>query len=166
MKNNQLNGNEHADGLKQIIKNHPSLTKIDFSNSEMNVNKNKLKNIGVEAIIEGILETENQSIISDINLSYNFLSQECLPFFAKLSNPEFVQIQSLNLSYNDLGQDCIKTLTPILPSIMELSLANTRLTNQSMYDLAHLFTLEEMSLRHLDIHNNLITSEGFYTLMF
>lgn len=46
MKNNQLNGPEHALDIKEIIKNHPTLSFIDFSNNEMNVNKNKLKNIG------------------------------------------------------------------------------------------------------------------------
>lgn len=44
----------------------------------MNVNKNKLKNVGAQAIVEGILETTGGSIISDINLSYNFLTNACL----------------------------------------------------------------------------------------
>jgi RNA processing factor Prp31 len=47
MKNNQLTGSEHFEELKSLVKNHPSLTVIDFSNSETNINKNKLKNIGV-----------------------------------------------------------------------------------------------------------------------
>jgi len=76
--------------LKLIVKNHPSLTKIDFSNTEMNTNKNKLKNIGASALIEGILETEEQSVISELNLSYNYLTAECLPTFALLSNPDFI----------------------------------------------------------------------------
>jgi len=32
MKNNQLNGVEHAEDLKAIVKNHPTLFSIDFSN--------------------------------------------------------------------------------------------------------------------------------------
>ena len=92
MKNNQLNGPEHASDLKKIVKNHPTLSFIDFSNSELNINKNKLKNIGAEAIVEGILESTEAgcSLISSINLSYNYLTHECLKHFRMLSNPEFI----------------------------------------------------------------------------
>jgi hypothetical protein len=53
--------------------NHPSLHILDLSNSETNVNKNKLRNIGVAAIVEGILQSTDQgySLINDLNLSYN-----------------------------------------------------------------------------------------------
>jgi hypothetical protein len=44
MKNNQLNGSDHADDIRDMIMNHPSLSIIDFSNTELNVNKNKLRN--------------------------------------------------------------------------------------------------------------------------
>ena len=57
MKNNQLDGKEHAHDIKDIIKNHPSLSILDFSNTELNVNKNKLRNVGAVAIVAGILET-------------------------------------------------------------------------------------------------------------
>ena len=107
-----MNGPEHASDLKKIVKNHPTLSFIDFSNSELNINKNKLKNIGAEAIIEGILESHEvgYSLISSINLSYNFLTYECLNHFRMLSDPEFIQLQNLNLSYNDLGETTIAML--------------------------------------------------------
>jgi len=63
---------------------------IDFSNSEKNINKNKLKNPGALAIIDGILMTVGGSLISEINLSYNWLTHECLPAFGMLSDPNFV----------------------------------------------------------------------------
>jgi hypothetical protein len=44
MKNNQLNGIDHSQDIKEMIMNHPSLSVIDFSNTELNVNKNKLRN--------------------------------------------------------------------------------------------------------------------------
>ena len=44
MKNNQLNGIDHSQDIKEMIMNHPSLSIIDFSNTELNVNKNKLRN--------------------------------------------------------------------------------------------------------------------------
>ena len=76
MKNNQLDGREHSEGIKAIVKNHPSLSIVDFSNIEMNVNKNKLRNQGAVALIEGILESDEMgySVISDINLAYNYLT--------------------------------------------------------------------------------------------
>ena len=66
------------------------MTKIDFSNSEMNTNKNKLKDIGAHAIVEGILDTQNYSLMSEINLSYNYLTSECLGFFSLLHDPDFI----------------------------------------------------------------------------
>ena len=57
MKNNELNGIEHGEEIKKMVKNHPTLSIIDFGNSELNVKKNKLRNVGANAIVEGILES-------------------------------------------------------------------------------------------------------------
>lgn len=94
MKNNQLNGLDHAQDIKEMIINHPSLSIIDFSNTELNVNKNKLRNIGAVAIIEGILMSHEQgcSLINEINLSYNYLNADVLPYFAQLRNPDWIQL--------------------------------------------------------------------------
>ena len=146
MRNNQLNGSEHANDLKEIIKNHPTLTKIDFGNTEMNTNKNKLKNVGAKAVIEGILETQDYSIISEINLSYNYLTNACLNHFALLSDPKFIQLQFLNLSFNDLGSESFKTLGPLMGRIIDLNLAHTKLNNHSMVDLSNLYKSQEMPL--------------------
>ena len=92
MRNNQINGLHDAFDIKTIIKNHKSLSAIDFSNNELNVNKNKLRNQGAAAIIEGILDSKEMgcSLISEINLSYNYLTVECLPLFAKLNDPNWI----------------------------------------------------------------------------
>lgn len=94
MKNNQLSGAEHAQDLKAIVKNHPSLYSIDFSNSEMNVNKNKLRNTGAAAIVEGILESNitGHCLLGEINLSYNYLTSDCLYCFAQLNDQNFIRI--------------------------------------------------------------------------
>ncbi len=73
-----------------MIKNHPSLAIIDFSNTELNMSKNKLKNQGVQAIVEGMLESEGHSMIQEINLGYNYLTVDCLPILGRLSDPAFV----------------------------------------------------------------------------
>lgn len=113
------------------MKNHPSLHIIDFSNSEFNINKNKLRDVGAIAIVEGILESKEQgySLISEINLSYNYLTQDCLPHFASLHNRDFVQLKSLNLSYNALGPDSMRILSPVLATLSALNLSNTKLNN-------------------------------------
>jgi len=84
MKNNQLNGVDHSQDIKEMIMNHPSLSVIDFSNTELNINKNKLRNQGAVAIIDGILGSREQgcSLINEINLSYNYLNADVLPYFA------------------------------------------------------------------------------------
>jgi len=161
MRNNQLSGQEHFDDIKFMIKNHPSLTVIDFSNTETNMSKNKLKNQGVQAIVEGILESQDHSMIQEINLGYNYLTVDCLPVLARLSNPEFVQIHTLHLSFNELGPEVFLHLAPIMGTVINLNLANTKLGNQSMADLNEIFRTTDMSLKTLDLHTNLITSEGF-----
>jgi len=92
MKNNQLNGIDHSQDIKEMIMNHPSLSVIDFSNTELNVNKNKLRNQGAVAIIEGILKSKEHgcSLINEINLSYNYLNADVLPYFAQLRNPDWI----------------------------------------------------------------------------
>lgn len=71
MRNNQINGSEHAAALKALVKGNATLTALDFGNGERNTCKNKIKNIGVQALVEGILETPDCSVISQLNLSYN-----------------------------------------------------------------------------------------------
>jgi hypothetical protein len=156
MKNNQLNGHDHAHDIKDMILNHPSLSVIDFSNSELIVNKNKLRNQGAVAIIEGILQSKQMgcSLINEINLSYNYLNADILPYFALLSNPNWIQLQSLNLSYNDLGSDSIRLLAPIMSTLETLNLSHTKLNNDSMEDFSEMFKKQEMRLGELDIHSN------------
>ena len=167
MKNNQLNGIDHSQDIKEMIMNHPSLSVIDFSNTELNVNKNKLRNQGAVAIIEGILKSKEHgcSLINEINLSYNYLNADVLPYFAQLRNPDWIQLQSLNLSYNDLGPSSIKILQPIMSTLETLNLSHTKLNNDSMEDFCQMFKNQNMRLGELDIHSNSITSEGFYKLM-
>lgn len=131
MRNNQINGNEHSEDLKEMIRNHPSLHIIDLSNSESNVNKNKLRNMGVAAIIDGILESKKQghSLISELNLSYNQLTKECLPHFGRLHDKDFVRLESLNLSNNNIGPDFFKIVQPIVSTFKILVLGNTGLNN-------------------------------------
>ena len=138
---------------------------VDFSNSELYINKNKLKNAGAIALIEGILESKDCSMISEINLSYNYLTSECLPTFSRLNDPNFVQIQSLNLSYNDLGPDSMSMLSPMFSTLVHLNLSNTKLNNQSINDFVEQFKLQNIRIEDLDIHSNQVTTEGFYNLM-
>lgn len=71
MKNNEIDGREHSDYLKEIVKNHASLTMIDFGNTDLNVRKNKIRNKGAKAIVDGILESNRHgcSLISEIHLA-------------------------------------------------------------------------------------------------
>lgn len=137
MRNNQLS-HEHAEDIKAIVQNHPSLCILDLSNTELkNPNKNKLRNPGAIALVRGILESTEQgySLLNELHLSYNFLTAECLPYFAALNDPDFIRLETLNLSYNALGPDTLRLLRPMLGSVVNLNLANTKLNNASMLDL-------------------------------
>ena len=120
------------------MQDHPTLTVLDFSNSELeNPNKNKLRNQGAIAIVRGILESTKQgySVLNELNLAYNFLTADCLPYFAALNDPDFIRLETLNLSYNALGPDTFRLLKPMLGQVVNLNLSNTKLTNMSMHDL-------------------------------
>ena len=112
MSNNEIDGRDHSESLKEIVKNHTSLSIIDFSNSDQIVRKNKIRDKGAKAIVDGILESTalGCSLISEINLSYCFLTAESVPSFARLNNPEWIELQNLILGYNDLGDDTIDIL--------------------------------------------------------
>jgi Ran GTPase-activating protein (RanGAP) involved in mRNA processing and transport len=144
------------------------LTSIDFGNCELNTNKNKLRNIGAVSLVHGILESKHgqgYSLISEINLSYNYLTQECLPYFAKLCDPSFIQVKNLNLSFNALGSDAIKILEPIIPNLTVLNLNGCKLNNSSMSHLADIFNNERVLLEELYLNNNNITTDGFHRLI-
>lgn len=59
----------------------------------------------------------------------------------------------------------MKTLGPLLPSLVSLNLSNTKLNNQSINDFTSIFHKSEMSLTELDLHSNQITAEGFSKLI-
>ena len=148
---------EHAEDIKAIVQNHPSLCILDLSNHELkNPNKNKLRNPGAIALVRGILESTEQgySLLNDLNLSYNYLTAECLPYFGALSDPEFIRLETLNLSYNALGPDSLRLLRPMLGSVVNLNLTNTKLNNASMLDFQDIYREQSMKLANLEIASN------------
>jgi len=50
---------------------HPSLTSLDLSNDDSNLNKNRLSNTGLEAVIDAMLDPRSQSVISMLNFAQN-----------------------------------------------------------------------------------------------
>ena len=70
LSNNELGSKEHIQLIRNLLKYHKSLTSIDLSNDESNHLKNKLGNAGLEAVIDGIMSSED-STISMINLAQN-----------------------------------------------------------------------------------------------
>ena len=69
------------------------------------------------------------SVVNEINLAYNFLTQDSLYHFARLNDPDFVRVEHLNLSYNDLGPESFRLLQPIMSNMVSLKLASTKLNN-------------------------------------
>jgi hypothetical protein len=65
------------------MKNHPSLTSIDFSNSDSNKYRNKLGNVGTQALIEGIIQSSD-SLISMINIAGNNITSDSICHIANL----------------------------------------------------------------------------------
>ena len=73
---------------------------------------------------------------------------------------------ALNLSDNDLGPDFLAILGyESLQNLRDLRLANTRLNNKSLSDLADYHTHHKFQLLHLDISRNNFTMEGVVLLL-
>jgi hypothetical protein len=68
--NNDLSSS-HIYLLKNFIMEHSSLTALDLSNDDSNLNKNRLSNTGLEAVIEAIIDSKSQSVISMLNFAKN-----------------------------------------------------------------------------------------------
>jgi hypothetical protein len=70
--NNDLGSNmNHVHLIRTFLMEHPSLTSIDLSNDDSNLNKNRLSNIGLEAVIDAMLDPRSLSVISMINFAQN-----------------------------------------------------------------------------------------------
>ena len=114
MQNNNLTL-EDGELLKQLIKGHPSLTSIDFSNQDTHKQRNKLGNKGVQSIVEAITEDgdrDSSSLIGMISVAGNFVT-DASPF-ATLLSCKASQIVTLNLSNNDIGDDFLSQCSPYL----------------------------------------------------
>ncbi len=68
LSNNEIGGAQNIQMIKYLIKAHTSLYDIDLSNDDSNQLKNRLGNAGLEAVIEGILESKN-SVLAMLNIA-------------------------------------------------------------------------------------------------
>jgi Ran GTPase-activating protein (RanGAP) involved in mRNA processing and transport len=145
---------------------HSSLTDIDLSNDDSNQNKNKLGNAGLEAIIEGILDS-SQSVISMLNVAQNNIqfsvNPETFTMLRALLTVKSEQLLSLNLSDNDLGPEFISTIGyQALSNLKELQLANTRLNKKSLTDLSDMINRHRFSLLNLDLSSNRFDADSLF----
>lgn len=142
------------------MQDHPSLTSIDFSNTDNNKNRNNLGNKGFESLLDGISSSKQPSLISMINVAGN-----CITKLDKL--PDIIEnIISLDLSNNDIGSTVFSVLkNENMQNLVELRLESTNVTNKSLIDLGLSFKDHKQSMQILDLSNNKITSEGFSKLL-
>lgn len=123
---------------------HPSLTSLDLSNDDSNLNKNRLSNAGLEAVMDAMLDPRSQSVISMLNFAQNNVlssQPETFRLLKVLLTVKGEQMVALNLSDNELGPDFLGILGhESLQSLRDLRLANTRLNNKSLSDLADFHT--------------------------
>jgi Ran GTPase-activating protein (RanGAP) involved in mRNA processing and transport len=151
-----------------LIVEHLSLTALDLSNDDSSQNKNRLGNAGLEAIAEGLMDAPH-SVLSMLNYAQNNLSYtqspDTFPMLRALLLTKAEQLICLNLSDNDLGADFLSTMGhDALCSLRELQLANTRLTNKSLGDLADYCEHHRLALVNLDLSSNAFTYDGFLKL--
>lgn len=80
---------------------------LDVSNDESNTCKNKLGNAGFEAIMEGIIESQD-SVLSILNIAQNNItsgSSDTFKLLRALLLMKSDRLICLNLSDNELGAD-------------------------------------------------------------
>eukprot|EP00347_Sterkiella_histriomuscorum_P014464 403360768 len=162
LQNNLINGSEDFQQIQNLIKDHPSLSTIDFSNTDTNKQRNRLGNQGLQAIVDGILQSQN-SLIGIISVAGNMISthqpiQELLKYKSS-------QIISLDLSDNDIGTTFFENCGQNMSQLQELKLSNTKMTNKSLKDLTKQLKEQKWQLQYLDLSSNLITSEGIQKLL-
>ena len=173
LRNNNIDGRKHQQLLFDLVHEHPSLASLDLGNS-CNVvkNRNPIHDEGLAAIIEGIAQSKDYSLIQELYLSYSSITAEGLQRFARIpmSGVE-MNLQILDLSYNDLGSVAPTYLRDVIPTLISLNLSHTKLGKKGAVDLAAY--LKEATaknngfaiMRNLDLSHNNITSAGFLKLV-
>jgi hypothetical protein len=93
LQNNNIDGRKCTQSIYELIKNHQSLTAVDLGNSESIKNRNRLYSEGLNALIDGIVDSEC-SLISELNLqAANINTLQPL-----LKLPKKVDLQILDVS--------------------------------------------------------------------
>lgn len=156
-----------------MVHEHPSLASLDLGNSTNVVkNRNHIHNEGLAAIIEGIAQSKDYSLIQELYLSYCSLTAEGIQRFARIQMSGVqMNLQILDLSSNDLGSEAPTYLRDVIPTLISLNLSHTKLGKKGAIDLA--VYLKEATnrnngfaiMRNLDLSHNNITSAGFLKLV-
>ena len=172
MKNNNIDGRKYRQLLFDLVHEHPSLASLDLGNSDAVKNRNRIHNEGLAAIIEGIAQSKDYSLIQELYLSYCGITTEGIKRFARIQLSGIqMNLQILDLSNNELGSEGPTHLRHVIPTLLSLNLSNTKLGRKGAIDLA--LYLKEAThendgfaiMRNLDLSHNNITSTGFLKLV-
>ena len=140
LKNNSIDGRKCAVQLFNLVHNHKSLTAIDLGNSDNIKNRNRIYDEGLEALVEGMAQTPNYCIISEIHLQSACITGEGLKIFSRLHNQK-IDLQILNLANNDLGNSPAFCLKDFIGKLVSLNLSNTKLGIKGCLELTKHFKI-------------------------
>jgi Ran GTPase-activating protein (RanGAP) involved in mRNA processing and transport len=124
------------------------LTSVDFGNSDIMNNRNRIYDEGFIGLIEGIIKS-NESLISELYLQSACITGDGLCALSMMSH---VDLQVLDLSHNDLGNEGAYYLKNVMGTLMNLNLASTKIGLKGISELSKAMGSEESPrLKHLDL---------------
>jgi hypothetical protein len=118
---------------------HPSLTSVDLGNSEIMNNRNRIYDEGFIGVIQGIIKSQ-QSLISELHFQSASITGDGL---CALSLMRDVDLQVLDLSHNDLGNEGAYFLKSLMPKIVSMNLASTKIGLKGIFELSKAIGNEE-----------------------
>lgn len=141
---------------------HPSLTSVDLGNSDIMNNRNRIYDEGFMGVIQGIIKSQH-SLISELHFQSACITGDGLCALSLMRN---VDLQVLDLSHNDLGNEGAYFLKSLMPRIVSMNLASTKIGLKGICELSKAIGHEESPrLMHLDLSQNNLEAEGFARLL-
>lgn len=151
---------------------HPSLTSLNVGNTLAVKNRNRIHNEGLAAILQAVATSRMQpSLLQELYLSNCSITAKGLHMFGALPDAGVqLHLAVLDLSHNDLGSETPALIASVMPTLISLNLANTKMGNKGAYLLAQqLKEAQRVNKQHimrvLDLSSNKVGSQGFSKLL-
>jgi len=160
LRNNSIDGRKFQQQIFDLVFEHPSLASLNLGNAQTVKNRNRIHNEGLSAILQAVATSKTPSLIQELFLSNSSICSKGLAHFALIEkHGVHFNLQILDLSFNELGNETPNLIACVIPTLISLNLASTKMGSKGALLLASQLKLAQKKnkwhiLRSLDLSNN------------